>query len=128
MRAMSFTAQPINPVMIYGMTQPHVFHGVRNGMRGLQGCPGGGHVSCTGNGCGCSGGSGLNGLGQALSPSLDSVIQGAFAWLGGSVQANLPASAAVSPNIGSAGAALTTLMGYLPYIVGGYLLYKVVSK
>lgn len=128
MRAMSFTAKPINPVMIYGMTQPHVFHGVRNGMRGLQGCPGGGHVSCTGNGCGCSGGSGLHGLAQGTSPSLDALLQGAFSWLGAATTSALPASASVSPNFGSGGSISTLIQNYLPYIIGGYLLYRVVSK
>jgi hypothetical protein len=85
---------------------------------GLSGC-GCGPVG----GCGCSGG--LSGLGQ--SASLDQIIANAFNWLGGTVQANLPASASVPPQYGSAGALSTTLQQWLPWIIGGYLVYKVIK-
>lgn len=93
-------------------TNPLVFGG------GLSGC-GCGPVG----GCGCSGLSGL-----AQSASLDQIISNAFSWLGGTVESNLPASAAVPPTVGSTGALITTLTQWAPYIIGGYLLYKVVSK
>lgn len=94
-------------------TNPVTFGG------GLSGC-GCGPVG----GCGCSGG-GLSGLAQSV--SLDQIISNAFNWLGGTVESNLPTSAAVPPQVGSTGALLTTIQQWLPYIIGGYLLYKVVK-
>jgi hypothetical protein len=75
-------------------------------------------------GCGC--GSGLSGLAQ--SPSLDQIISNTFSWLGGTVESSLPTSAAIPPQVGSTGALLATLQQWLPYIIGGYLIYKVASK
>lgn len=84
---------------------------------GLSGC-GCGPVG----GCGCEGMSGL-----AQSSSLDSIIANAFNWLSGTVQSALPTSASVPPQYGSAGALSTTIQQWLPYLIGGYLLYKVVK-
>ena len=95
-------------------TNPNVFGG------GLSGC-GCGPVG----GCGCSGG-GLSGLAQSV--SLDQIIANAANWLGGYAQSQLPASASLPPQYGSAGALSTTLQQWLPWIIGGYLVYKVVSK
>jgi hypothetical protein len=90
-----------------------------SGMSGACGCS---PVS----GCGCNeGGSGLAGLGQTS--SLDQIIANTFSWLGGTVQANLPVSASVPPQYGSAGAFSTTLQQWLPWIVGGYLVYRLIK-
>jgi hypothetical protein len=91
----------------------------KSNLRGLGGC-GCGPVG----GCGCSS-PGLSGLGQ--SPTLDSIISNTMSWLGGVAQSQLPASAALPPNYGSAGAALTSLSQYLPYIIGGYLVYRLLK-
>lgn len=76
-------------------------------------------------GCGC-GPSGLGAFGQ--SASLDQVISNATAWLTGVAESNLPASAAVPSNIGSLGSLSATITQYLPYIIGGVLVYMLVSK
>lgn len=88
---------------------------------GLSGVPGGcgcGPVE----GCRCSG---LSGMGQ--NASLDQVIANTFSWLGGAVQSSLPASAAVPPGYGSVGALATNLMNWAPYLVIGYLAYKLIK-
>jgi hypothetical protein len=87
----------------------------KSGFRGGCGCS---PVS----GCGC--GSGFSGLSQGT--SLDSIIASAANWLGGFAQSQLPASAAVAPQYGSTGALMTQLQGWIPYIVIGYLAYKVI--
>lgn len=76
-------------------------------------------------GCGC-GSSGLGRLGQ--SASLDQVISNATAWLTGVAESNLPASAALPSNVGSLGSLSATITQYLPYIIGGVLVYMIVSK
>lgn len=67
----------------------------------------------------------FRGLSQGT--SLDSIIQSAANWLGGFAQSELPASASVPPQYGSAGALSTQLQNWLPYIVIGYLAYKVIK-
>ncbi len=83
------------------------------GMKGVSACDCG-----PVGGCGCTG---MSGMGAS---SLDSVIANAFGWLSGVVQTSLPASASVPPQYGSVGAISTQIQAYLPWIVGGYLLYK----
>jgi hypothetical protein len=104
------------------------------GLRGLKGgcgCgPSGGACSCPGMGAydpgrGVFAKPGMGGLGQ--NTSLDQIIANGFNWLGGVVQANLPGSAAVPPQYGSTGAIGTQLMQWLPYIVGGILVYKLIK-
>src|SRR6516165_8432575 len=85
------------------------------GLKGLKGC-GCGPVG----GCGCT--PGLQGMGQV---SLDQIIANAANWLGGFAQSQLPTSASVPPQYGSTGALSTQLQTLLPWIIGGYLLYKV---
>lgn len=85
------------------------------GMRGLDACDCGPR-----GGCGCSGG-GMSGLGAT---SLDSLISQAFGWASGAITASLPASASVPPQYGSTGAISTQIQAYLPWIIGGYLLYR----
>jgi hypothetical protein len=100
------------------------------GMKGLKGGCGCGPY----NGCGCSGLSGLDdginlsGLrGLRQNVSLDQLIAAAGNYATGVAQASLPASAAVPPQYGSAGALATSLMNWAPYLIGGYLLYKVIK-
>ncbi len=88
---------------------------------GLNGC-GCGPV----NGCNCTSPSGFAGLGQTS--SLDQIIANTFSWLGGTVQASLPASASVAPQYGTAGSLSATIQTWIPWIIGGYLVYKVISK
>jgi len=88
----------------------------RQGFKGACGC------SPT-TGCGC--GQGFSGFRQGT--SLDSIIQQAASWLGGFAQSQLPPSASVPPQYGSAGALSTQLQGWLPYIVIGYLAYRVIK-
>lgn len=102
------------------------------GLRGGCGCgPTGGACSCPGMGAYDPGRGvfapkhGLHGLGQNV--SLDQIIGNAFNWLGGTVQASLPGSAAVPPQYGSTGAVSTQLMQWLPYIIGGFLVYKLIK-
>ena len=83
------------------------------------------------------GGSNHSGMGKAMGitqfrglnqgTSLDSIIQSAANWLGGFAQSQLPTSAAVPPQYGSTGAAATQLMGWVPYIIGGIILYKLIK-
>jgi hypothetical protein len=140
---MRSSGSPINP---YGLalragapasfgTNP--YGRVISGMRGVKslGACGCGPV----NGCSCDGPSGmqafdpgagpgargLSGLGQ--SASLDSIISNTFSWLGGVVQTQLPASAALPPAVGSTGALINSLMTYAPYILIGYLAYKAIK-
>jgi hypothetical protein len=142
---------PIYPGYMAKLSEPRPFgtspfRGMKGGnpagMRGLHGgcgCgPSGGACSCPGMG-GLKGGydpgmavfgprrsrvPGVHGMGQ--NSSLDQIISNAFNWLGGTVQASLPPSAAVPPQYGSTGAIGTQLMQWLPYIVGGYIVYKLV--
>jgi hypothetical protein len=105
------------------------------GLKGGCGCgPSGGACSCPGLGAydpgrGVFARPGLSGLGQ--NQSLDQLIANAFNWLSGTVQSNLPSSAAVPPQYGSPGAIgtqLTTqLTQWLPYIIGGFIVYKLVK-
>jgi hypothetical protein len=88
------------------------------GLKGLGGC------GC-GGGCGSCGSTGLSGLGQTS--SLDQIIASAANWLGGFAQSQLPASAALPPQYGSTGALATSLTQWLPYIVGGIILYKLIK-
>lgn len=133
---------PIYSGYVASLTEPRPFGtspfrgfggGNALGLRGYGGC------SCApGGACGCSGVGaydpgravfakrpGMKGLGQ--NASLDQIISNAFSWLGGVVQSNLPPSAAVPPQYGSAGAIGTQLMQWAPYIVIGYLAYKVIK-
>lgn len=126
MLAVSSQAVPINPGNLANISRqvfPKPF-GAFAGDPGACGC------SPVG-GCGCNGDDtysppttlhGLRGLGQTT--SLDQIISNTFSWLGGTVESNLPASAAVPPSVGSTGALITTLTQWAPYIIGGYLLYK----
>jgi hypothetical protein len=84
---------------------------------GLAGC-GCGPVG----GCGCA--PGLQGMGQS---SLDQIIANAANWLGGFAQSQLPPSAAVPPQYGSSGAVVTQLTQWIPWIIGGYLLYMFIK-
>jgi hypothetical protein len=69
-------------------------------------------------------GRGLGGLGQV---SLDQMIANAANWLSGFAQAQLPASAAVPPQYGSTGALGTQLINLAPWVIGGYLVYKLIK-
>jgi hypothetical protein len=66
----------------------------------------------------------LRGLGQT--PSLDSIIANAVSWLGGFAQSQLPASASIPPQYGSPGAISAQVQAWLPWIIGGYLVYRLV--
>lgn len=134
---------PIYPGLVAKLSEPRVFGtspfrtlsgGNALGLRGYGGCscaPGGGACGCSGMGAYDPGRAvyarrpGMSGLGQ--SASLDQIISNAFSWLGGMVQSNLPASAAVPPQYGSAGAIGTQIMQWAPYILIGYLAYKVIK-
>lgn len=72
-------------------------------------------------GCGC----GLSGLGQNV--SLDQLISNATNWFTGIIQTNLPPSASVPPQYGSTGALSTQLQSWIPWIIGGFLLYKAIK-
>ena len=74
-------------------------------------------------GCSCT--PGLQGLGQNV--SLDQIIANAANWLGGFAQSQLPSSASVPPQYGSTGALSTQLQAWLPWIIGGFLVYKLVK-
>lgn len=87
-------------------------------LRGLKGC-GCGPVG----GCSCS--PSLQGMGQNV--SLDQIIANAANWLGGFAQSQLPTSASVPPQYGSTGALSTQLQAWLPWIIGGFLVYKLVK-
>jgi hypothetical protein len=141
MRPVNSSAIPIYPGYIAKLSEPQFgtspYKGFRggnaSGMRGMRGC---GCASPSGSGCGCSGVGaydpgravfarpGMNGMGNA---SLDQIISNAFNWLGGVVQSNLPASAAVPPQYGSGGAIGTELLQYVPYIIGGLIVYKLIK-
>lgn len=99
-------------------------------LRGYGSCgcaPGGGACSCPGMGAYDPGRAvfGMSGMGQNV--SLDQIIANAFNWLGGTVQASLPGSAAVPPQYGSGGAIGTQLLQWVPYIIGGLLVYKLIK-
>lgn len=145
---------PLYPAYIAGLTAPKRQSGRFGGPFGMKGQPGhagmrGGGCDCApGGGCGCTGmaasgvdvtqfpgmtngmrmytpfmkPSGMGRMGDAT--SLDSLISSAFGFVSGAVQSSLPATAAVPPSIGSFGAAFTSLTGILPYLVVGYLLYR----
>jgi hypothetical protein len=68
---------------------------------------------------------GVAGLGQSV--SLDQMIQNAASWLGGFAQSQLPASAAVPPQYGSTGALATSLTNLAPWLIGGFLIYKLIK-
>ena len=87
----------------------------RKGFAGACGC------SPTG-GCGCGGFSGFS-----QGTSLDSIIQQAASWLGGYAQSQLPASASVPPQYGSTGALSATLQSWLPLIIGGYIVSRLLK-
>jgi hypothetical protein len=91
---------------------------------GRNGGGGGGSHSGSGSMVGSHGG-GLYGLGQTS--SLDSIIQSAANWLGGFAQSQLPPSAAVPPGYGSVGGAITQLTPYIPYVIVGYLAYRLLK-
>jgi hypothetical protein len=136
---------PIYPGYLASIAEPRVFGtspfrgkgmggGNPLGMRGYGGCscaPGGGACGCSGVGAYDPGRAvyakraGMRGLGQTA--SLDQIISNAFSWLGGVVQSNLPPSAAVPPQYGSAGAIGTQIMQWAPYLLIGYLAYKVIK-
>lgn len=88
----------------------------RTGFKGGCGC------SPT-TGCGCTPSGGFAGFAQGT--SLDSIIQNAANWLGGYAQSQLPTSAAVPPGAGSLGGFINTVQPYIPYIILGYIAYKV---
>lgn len=89
------------------------------GLKGMGAC-GCGPVG----GCSC-GNDGLSGMGQSV--SLDQIISNTATWLGGFAQSQLPASAAVPPGYGSIGGLATQLMNWAPYILIGYLGYKLIK-
>jgi hypothetical protein len=138
---MRSSGSPINP---YGLAlrsgAPPAFGSNPYGFRGNKSLSGMGACGCGPvGGCSCDGPSGmqafdpgagpgargLSGLGQ--SASLDTIISNTFSWLGGVVQTQLPASAALPPAVGSTGALINTLMTYAPYILIGYLAYKAIK-
>jgi hypothetical protein len=90
----------------------------RPGFRGACGC------SPT-TGCGCGTSSGFSGFRQGT--SLDQIIQNAANWLSGYAQSQLPPSAAVPPGAGSVGGIITTLQPYIPYLILGWIAYKVIK-
>lgn len=92
---------------------------LKRGLQGMGAC-GCGPVG----GCSC-GPPSLGGLGQNV--SLDQIISNAANWLGGYAQSQLPTSAAVPPGYATAGGLATQLMNWLPYIVIGYLGYKLIK-
>lgn len=110
---------PINAMTRSGQPLGFAINGMRGnrGMRGMRAC-GCGPTT----GCGCT--PGLEGL---RATSLDQIINNTFSWLSGVVQSNLPNSAAVPPQYGSAGSVATQVQDWLPYIIGGYLLYRLVK-
>jgi hypothetical protein len=137
---------PIYPGYVAKLSEPRPFgtspfrggnpRGMRGGnawaMRGYGGCgcdSGGGACSCSGLGAYDPGmaiyGPPRRGLGQ--NASLDQIISNAFNWLSGTVQANLPGSAAVPPQYGSTGALGTQLLQWAPWIIGGFLVYKLIK-
>lgn len=78
------------------------------------------------NGCTCGPPPvGMAGMGQTV--SLDQLIANATNWLTGVAQSSLPASASVPPGYGSAGGVVTQLMNWAPYLLIGYLAYKVIK-
>jgi hypothetical protein len=138
MRPFQSVGIPINPVSTAFISTPASLKG--SSLRGLRG---------SGCGCGPAGGCqcynpgvsaydpgrgvfapgpvrwGMRGLGQ--NASLDQIIANTFSWVGGIVQTNLPASAAVPPQYGSTGAIGTQIMQWAPYLLIGYLAYKVIK-
>lgn len=120
MLPMRSSAVPINPghlALISGAKPNRQV--IYSGMRGMASC------GCSPvSGCGC-GMNGMAGLGQ--SASLDQIISNAFSWLSGTVQTAAGPSAAVPSGVSSLGTAFTTLTGYLPYIIIGYLAYKAIK-
>jgi hypothetical protein len=106
--------------------------GAGGGFGAYQPGAGGGFGGCgcgPVGGCDCQEASGMQGLGRPFlgmgqSASLDQIIQNAANWLGSFASSQLPASAAVPPQYGSAGNIITTLTNYAPYLLIGYLAYK----
>ncbi len=86
---------------------------------GLSGC-GCGPV----DGCNCT--KPMSGFGQ--NASLDQIINNAFNWLSGTVQAHLPPSASVPPQYGSTGGISTSLQSWIPWVVGGLVVYAIMKK
>ena len=143
MQPVSSSAIPIFPGYVASISSPRPFgtspyRGFRGGdagqMRGIYsgcGCAPGGSCGCSGLGAYDPGRAvyakrpGMRGLGQTA--SLDQIIANSFNWLGGIVQSNLPASAAVPPQYGSAGAIGTQLTQWAPYIIIGFLAYKLIK-
>lgn len=104
-------AVPIRTGYVARISSPTSFGNSPFGMRGMGSCG----CGPTG-GCGCSSGMGAI--------SLDSLIANAFGWASGAVQAALPPSASVAPQYGSTGAISTQIQDWVPWIIGGFLLYK----
>jgi hypothetical protein len=92
------------------------------GLKGMGSCGCGPVGGCQ---CGPPGFTGFRGLGQ--NASLDQVIANATSWLGGLAQSQLPASAAVPPGYGTVGGLATNLMNWAPYLVIGYLAYRLIK-
>jgi hypothetical protein len=80
------------------------------------------------SGCGCDASGGCDcAPGLRQNTSLDQLISNAANWLSGFAQSQLPPSASLPPQYGSTGALSTTLQQWLPWIIGGYIVYRLVK-
>ncbi len=119
MQILGSQATPIYPGYVSKLSSnPRPFG--RKVFSGLGGC-GCGPV----NGCNCTSHGQLSGFGAS---SLDQIISNTFSWLSGTVQNALPPSASVDPQYGTAGSLSTSIQQWLPWIIGGFLVYKVIKK
>jgi hypothetical protein len=116
---------PINSTELALLTRPQFSFGQNpwqpsglSGVRGMRGCGCG-----PAGGCGCT--PGMSGLRQNV--SLDQIISNAFNWFSGVVQTQLPPSASLPPQYGSAGSISTQVQQWLPWIIGGYLVYRLIK-
>lgn len=129
MRAIQQThLRPLDPVAIHNATQPRFLVPQGFGrLRGCSGCAGGDCRNCRGMGDATTNGPyARRGMGDATT-SVDSLINSAFGLLSGTITGSLPSTAAVPPGASNLGATLTSLTQYLPYIIGGYVIYRMMK-
>jgi hypothetical protein len=88
--------------------------------RGLRGCGCG-----PGGGCGCGGGNGLSGFWDTLSNSIQNIVQGVTASETDPCNPNSPVFDAA--RCATATYQRSPLLQWIPYIIGGIIVYKLIK-